>query len=310
MASITRKIKFNYYSLCYRNAQAMPSDRDMDFDLEVLIDNVRNRTLEDLTFDYYQEKARLDKFWYNAQRRYWFLNFTKLRETNIPSKARINTASEAIELDEDEYISEECNAIYDCGLRVLMLQRNIHSVSVSGIADYLNQILGRNDIVLYLRPIVGRGMLNKVRNARIYRKINIRFADICTRNLEAAPHSTLRKIYESLRGFNGYNAEIIISMNNNDRTNSLCADTVSETLEDIERNRPIITKAIASIKDTDDTRVEVIDLFDELMHDYVTVVLEQRTSLASAYVENRMLEAFDNRRGEIYEMVEREAPRA
>ena len=46
------------------------------------------------------------------------------------------------------------------------------------------------------------------------------------------------------------------------------------------------------------------------MHDYVTVVLEQRTSLASAYVENRMLEAFDNRRGEIYEMVEREAPRA
>ena len=90
----------------------------------------------------------------------------------------------------------------------------------------------------------------------------------------------------------------------------MCADTVSETLEDIERNRPIITKAIASIKDTDDTRVEVIDLFDELMHDYVTVVLEQRTSLASAYVENRMLEAFDNRRGEIYEMVEREAPRA
>lgn len=306
MARVTRKIKFNYYSLCYREAQAMPSDMDSDFDLEVLINEIDGRSLATLTTDYYQEKARLDRYWYNERRKYWFLNFTRLRDTNIPSKACTNSSSEAITLEDNEYISEECNAIYDCGLKVLMLQRNIHSLSVSGIADYLNQILGRNDIVLYLRPIMGRGMLDRVRDAKTYRKINIRFADMRNQNFEAPEHSTLKKIYESARSFNGASAEIIISMSKDDRTNSLSAETVYETLEDIERNPRIITKAVASIKETDDTRVEVVDLFDELMHDYVTVVLESRMSLASEYVENEMLDVFNRRKGEIYEMVARE----
>ncbi|WP_443686024.1 hypothetical protein, partial [Phascolarctobacterium faecium] len=60
---------------------------------------------------------------------------------------------------------------------------------------------------------------------------------------------------------------------------------------------------IIGVKETDDSKVAVIDLFEENMHDYVNVVLEKRVSLSSEYFENEMREVFENRKGEIYEIV-------
>ncbi len=40
------------------------------------------------TIPYKDEKARLDRLQFNKEYKYWHLEFLKLRETNIPNKAK------------------------------------------------------------------------------------------------------------------------------------------------------------------------------------------------------------------------------
>lgn len=299
---ITRTIKLDYFTVSYYESGTFPSKNDKPFDLCALIAKIDGSSLEDRMFEYYQEKARLDKFSYNSSGNYWFLNFTRLRETNIPSKARISKISEAIKLDPDEFISEECNAIFDCNLAVLMLQRNIHSLSPSGINEYLNKLWGNNSIRIYLRPIPSKSLIEKAKKAQVYRRLNVRFANINEEKFDGSQKSPLKRIYQNCKVFNGVNAEIVISMGD-ERKASLSNETVSETLKDIQKNKGLLSKAVISIKETDDSKVEVIDLFEENLCDYINVVLEKRVSLASEFVESKMVETLENRKGDLYEIV-------
>ncbi|WP_418803501.1 DUF6731 family protein [Phascolarctobacterium faecium] len=299
---ISRKIKMDYFTVCYHKSSDLASERDKSFDLCALIAKIDKTSLEDRMFEYYHEQARLDKFLYNAKGDYWFLSFTRLRETNIPSKARVTKTSESMTLEDDEFISEECSAIFDCRTGVLMLQRNIHSLSPTGINEYLNRLWGENDIRIYLRPIPGKSMIEKAKRADIYRKISLRFSDIDNKFFEAPEKSALKKVYNACQEFKCVNAEITITMGDN-RKSSLNNDTIADTFKEIDANKDTISKAIIGVKETDDSKVEVIDLFEENMHDYVNVVLEKRVSLSSEYFENEMREVFENRKGEIYEIV-------
>jgi len=300
---IRRQIKLDYFTVCYNRTGSVPVAKDKLFDLCALIGKVDKLTLEDRMFDYYQEQARLDKFHYNSIKKYWFLNFTRLRETNIPSKAYIDKPSESITLEDDEFISEECNAIYDCNLKVLMLQRNIHSLSPSGITEYINKLWDDDSIHIYLRPIPSKSMIEKAQKAAIYRRLQVKFADIDGKNFKLPKKSSLKKIFEDCEKFKGVTAEIIVTMGDN-RQGSLDNETVSEVLEEAKKKgASALSKAIVSIKETDDSKVEVIDLFQDNISDYIYVVLEKRVSLASEFVERRMREAFENRKGDLYEIV-------
>lgn len=293
-----RKIKFNYFKVCCKD---VGTGQIRDFDINYLISKVDGKELSELTEDYYQEKARLDKFWYCEKFNYWFLNFTRLRDTNIPNKAYVNKESEVIELAEDEFLSEECNAIYDCSLNVLMLQRNIHSLSVVGIEGYLNKILNDPSLIIILIPILNKDIFEKVDKAKCYRKITIGFANIKDKYVKVKD-SSLSQIWEICNKYNGLKAEITISIGRG-KKDTLDVNTVKETLKDMENNKQLISKASLTYA-TDDDKVNVVDLIEDVMHDYITVVLEKKTSLASQYVENLMYKQFNQRKGEIYEILE------
>lgn len=298
MAERKRVIKFNYFKVCCKDVS---TSKISDFDINYLISKVDGRELVDLTEDYYQEKARLDKFWYCEKFNYWFFNFTRLRDTNIPNKAYTDKVSEVMELAEDEFLSEECNAIYDCSLNVLMLQRNIHSLSVAGIESYLNKIINDPSLIIVLIPILNKDIFEKVDKAKCYRKMTIGLANIKNKYVKVKD-SSLSQIWEFCNKHNGLKAEITISIGRG-KKDTLDSNTVKETLKDMENNKELISKALLTYT-TDDDKVNVVDLIEDVMHDYITVVLEKKISLASQYVENLMYEKFNQRKGEIYEILE------
>ncbi len=298
MAEMKRLIKFNYFKVYCKDVR---TGKTSEFDINYLISKVDGKELSELTEAYYQEKARLDKFWYCEKFDYWFLNFTRLRDTNIPNKAYVNKESEAIELAADEFISEECNAIYDCSLNVLMLQRNIHSLSVMGIEKYLNQILNDSSLTIILTPILNKNIFEKVDKAKCYRRMTIGFANIKDKHV-MLKNSSLSQIWDFCNRYNSLNAEITISIGRG-KSEALDSEAIKETLNDIENNKSFIRKALVTYK-TDDDKVNVVDLIEDVMCDYITVALEKKISLASQYVENLMYEKFNQRKGEIYEILE------
>jgi len=295
-----RKIRLEYYEVVCKNKEDEVNVPDRRFDLNLWIDRAARLSLEARTYDYFEEQARLDKFWYDKETDFWFLNFIRLRETNIPNKASIDKEAEPLVLEEDEFIGEDANALYDERIGVLTLQRNRYSLGVQGIEEYLNLIWNSDEQTIYLRPICPINLQQKTMRAKNYRKFTIRFADIQNRNLDSDARRPFKKIFDSMREYEAVNAEITITMGYN-KNDSLDINTVHETINDINRNRGVVVKAEVGIKENEDTNVEVIDLFSDKMHDFIFVYLEKRESLASEYVAAQMTNRYIESRGTIME---------
>lgn len=293
-----RKIRLEYFEVVCRHINSGANTPDTKFDLNLWIKKAGRLSLEARTYDYYQEQARLDKFGYNEQSKYWFLNFIRLRETNIPTTAKIDAESVPMDLDDDEYIGEEVNALYDDQIGVMMLQRNKFSLGVNGIEEYLNLVWASDKESIYLRPICPLNLQDKVVKAPEYRKFTIRFADVRDKEVDGDSKNSFTALFDNLKKYKAVNAEVTVSMAYN-HGDALDAQTVRETIGDIMKNKELVSKAEFSVKNIEDANIEVIDLFADKLHDFIFVPLEKRTSLASEFVENYMIERYNESRGTI-----------
>ena len=291
-----RKIRFEYFQVVYRTVEDGPADRDRLFDLLAWMDRAMRRSLEGRTFDYRQEQARLETAYWDDELQFSFLHFVRLRDTNIPSKARTGGRVEPIELEDDEYIGEEVSALYDENNHVLMLQRNKYSLGPEGIEEYLNLLWGNEEETIYLRPIAPPNAFDIARRATEYRKINIRFADLRTVNTERfidRLRSPLNRMVSAFGQYEGLNAQVVITVGNT-RDTSLNEDTINDTLLDIEENQELFSKAEIALKDDEDARVELIDLFAHKAHDFGTFRMEKRETLSHFSIAREMWARYSN----------------
>ena len=93
----TRKIRVEYFRVVI--ARRDGSGRDKNFNLEQIINKVNLMSMDARIVKYYQEEARLEKMKYEKSTGYWYLNFTRLRQTKLPLRARLNQEAKAINLD-------------------------------------------------------------------------------------------------------------------------------------------------------------------------------------------------------------------
>jgi hypothetical protein len=294
-----RKVRFEYYQVVYRHREDRQADRDRLFDLPAWMDLATRRSLEGRTYDYRQEQARLESAYWDDELGFYFLHFVRLRDTNIPSTARHGAQVEPLELEDDEYIGEEVSALYDENNHVLMLQRNKFSLGPEGIEDYLNLIWNNDNERIYLRPICPPNTFEIARRAAEYRKINIRLADLRNTDSETIMdrfRSPLRQMIGSFGQYQGSNVQITITVGNS-RTAALNDETISDTLLDIEENPELFTKAEVAVKEADDSRIELIDLFAHKAHDFGTFRMERRETLSHYAIAEEMWRVYSANEG-------------
>lgn len=303
----SRKVKFEYYEVVYKKKEDDGSERDRLFDLVQWILKATRKSLEARTYDYRSEQARLDRAYFDDELGYYFLHFVRLRDTNIPSKAKIDSEVETFELEDDEYLGEQVSALYDENNHILMLQRNRYSLGPDGIEEYLNLIWDNENDTIYLRPICPPNVLDLVSDSKYYRKLNIRFADLNPDHFNGDGKSPLLGFIKNFGNYEGVTAEIIITMGRTKNT-SLHRETVKDTLVEIAENKEIIEKAELVKKDNDDTAVEVIDLIEHKAHDFAYFPLERRSSLNHETVAYRMWQIYEEnkRKLEILSYLHRE----
>jgi hypothetical protein len=285
-----RKVRFEYYQVVFKKAEDGPIMRDRLFDLVQWMDKAKRKSLEGRTYSYRQEQSRLEDCYWDDELGFYFLHFLRMRETNIPSKAKATAAVEPLELEDDEYIGEEVSALYDERNHVLMLQRNKYSLGPEGIEEYLNLVWAKENAMIYLRPISPPNAFDLARRAAEYRKINIRFADI--KNLREETildkfKSPLGKILNTFEDYQGLNAQVIITVGNV-KGSSLDEKTITDTLDDIENNSEYFSRAEIAKKDDEDARVELIDLFAHKAHDFGTFRMERRETLSHFSIAKEM----------------------
>lgn len=300
MSSYYRRVKFEYYQVW-----VMKNEEEKLFDLKEWLLKASNVSLEKRAKEYKGERARLEEGYFDPELEYYFLHFVRLRATNIPSKAKLDSNVEPFELEEDEYLGEEVSALYDENKHILMLQRNKFSLGPKGIEEYLNLIWNKENEYIFLKSVAVPDAIKKAKDSKVYRRINLRFANLNTiheRSVLDKLKSPLKKFIDSFGEYDGVNAQIYITVGNK-KDAELDEQLVDQTLDDIAENRELFTKAEVAIRDSDDAPVEVIDLFDGKAHDYATFRIEKKSTLSHYALTEAMWELYHpknmNRQSEV-----------
>lgn len=214
----------------------------------------------------YGERVRLDKIeLINAHPEIYSLHFTRLRNDR-PAYIELEEALlKEIPLDPGEYIAEDISCLYDAELRVLMIQRNIHSLSVSGLEAYLNEFKD-DDTDISLQFISDKSVVDAALSNKKFRKLELRAASANEDSKLTPLRGIISPFMEMFTGFGGTNFAIEISAGRSGE--DLTKEQVKEVLEAIRSDRSLFSSALISAKQSSSVPIEKYDLINGKLYVY------------------------------------------
>lgn len=292
---ITKYVKFDYFRVVIRPLGAPPEVPDTTFDLRPLMLKISKLNLADRVVPYKQEKARMDRHAFDQETSHWDMYFSRLRDFNVPLRAKVNQQSEPIDLDDDEFIGENVSVLYDEDYHILMVQRNKFSLGPSAIEEYLNAFNDDEANVICFRPIMIPDSKEIAKSAAFQRKVRIKFADLDKKKLDGRGVSLTKWLslfgeHESVTG------EIVLSVG---RKRDETLENLSSFLDELAENKDIVTSAEVYIKRSEVSEIEVVDLFENLAFDIISFSVPPRTALNHESVIYKMAQVYKKRRPEI-----------
>lgn len=311
MSGYKRNIKFQYFEIIIENKTENKAEK-YQFCFEDWAVYLDKEKLVRKSLELKGLKARIERYENDKHNsNLWIMRFMKLRDTNIPSKVKENEIAIPVDLEDDEYIGEDVTLLYDEEYGIAMIQSNRFSLSHTRIQELMNKINPFEDFVIFINPIVD---LSDVKfNNKNSRKITIGFANI----KRAIPEtkSGLSNIINSYHRMEALSGQVMLGVGRTKKTvkrniggkikeikeeRFLDQKSVEELINDIYHNKDIITNAKLEVRDDDGPNLEILDLFDNVHHDYISFVLEARTTLGFEYISDKMKEIYLKRRATVY----------
>ncbi|MBF2477534.1 DUF6731 family protein [Listeria marthii] len=253
-----RLVNFDFFRVCVFEDKK----EHKLYDMLALLDYINKLNLEDRNIVIQGEQARLSKISLHQDKPYelFQLNLCRLREDTPGITSTISSELSNIPLEENEYIAEDINILYDNGHHVMMIQRNIHSLSATGLQVYLQNMLEQmdpnNNLTISLEPILDIYALKKAKSKDLYRKITLRVA---TNKVGKLLNDPIGRSFEQLESIEGATIEITISSESKKKS-KLKTGEIRKIIETIEQERELYSKVEISGKDSEDSTIEKFDL--------------------------------------------------
>lgn len=267
-----KKFKCEYYQLTEGNE----GNREAFFNLDAWLSTMETLTLEDRSRPYKEDSMRLEEYYYHPTYDLWFLRFMRQRTNDVPSLSGINSPSEFMDLDADQFVSEDVTCLFDPTNNVLMIQKNSHSISPVGIEQYFNATCPPETVV-YLRKIVATDSFTRVRNARNCRKIIIRLADLPTlreRGFLTGLRSTIGSMVRSMQEVPSPYLEFTFSVGL-DRGAEIDEREVQDIISDVANNPMVFDRARVSVLEENETKQKMVDLLLDSPKDEISFDVER-----------------------------------
>ena len=265
MTSKTRYIRFDYFRP-YIVSSVGKKVESHPFDFLSWMSLMNKLELPQRTKGYQGEDVRADKLFIDENTEYGIVHISRLR-------------------------------LYDSSINVLMIQRNVHSLSPTGIADYISQFLEDDNSHIELRPVVYKDAFKKGSNKSIYRTINLKTSDIQKNTHILSLSNPISRAINELQAFQGYDIEITISTSKKKKS-KLNKDVVIDTLDEFESNTQGLSKAIIRSKDSEDSKVEVTDLLKGRIFSYLPFEMPKKMFLNPNSVQISMINEYNPKVGQ------------
>lgn len=293
-----KTIKFQYYRLfecCGDNSKL--------YDFMKLLSKICPLKLADRIKKVSNDKARLEDVVINkANSNFYAMRFMKLTEYALPHRCKENQQSEDIKLDDDEYIGQDVNVIYDKSIQVFLIQKNRGSLSIKALDQYLNCFYdGGDNSYLELQPILNTVDPQKLKNTT-YKRIEFTFANL--EKVKCPDSKNFKKLISTFNDYEGVNATVSISLGRTKKkeNKSLNHETVNEAIDEVKNGQVGVDGLKLKYVDSDDLS-QIYDLFDNILYETIGYSLEPRTTLAFDYCTDKMSEVFFARLPSIYKLI-------
>lgn len=299
-----RTIKFQYYQI---KSQKLNYKRNKVkyklFDFERWIELMDDNNLVQTEISYNDAKARIEKFDFNDRTNIWGVRLLKLRNTNIPSKAKNNEDARVIELEEGEYLGEDLFLIYDRTNGVALIQQNRLSLGISRLEEFFtetyNRYVGEEDKVsVDIVPILDLNGKNKIKKSR-YKNLEISFANI-SGYVSPDKTTSLGTLLNPLKNMYGVNGSIKISLGRS-RMDTLNRKFIQDLVNEINEpsNKRYVRAAKIKIQEEDDCDVEIIDLFNDVFSEYLEFEIDSNVGLNYSNIINVITDKYFERKDEL-----------
>ena len=296
-----RIIRFQYYVVKYSKYVNDEWEEPKKFNLVKWLEMVEHGGYIKKSVEFNGVRARVDKLTYDDKNELWCIRFMKLRDTNIPSKVKENEEAEVIPLQDDEYIGEDLNMIYERKSGIAMIQSNRFSLSTSKISDFIQSVMKREDCRVIFAPICDAFSAKHLKKHSV-RSIDVSFSNVIDLNSSMPEDCSLSSIIRSMKKWGGVVGHINVSLGRT-KEDSLVKSEIDQIIREIEENKPYISSAKIKLRDDDEARTEVVDLFDNVAHDYIIFTLKKRATLGYEYAINNMIETFLRSRIKLYKLI-------
>ena len=119
-----------------------------------------------------------------------YFHMTKLRDDGLAITKERKDNLENLDLDADEYLAEDINCIFDTKNCLMFIQRNFHSLSITGVCNYLVKMHKKiakidkpydkdtyEELNLKFKPVPDKEILKGIAESDNYRRIELSFAN-------------------------------------------------------------------------------------------------------------------------------------
>jgi hypothetical protein len=284
-----KKIGFNFFRPTIKKG-----DDEKFINLKPLFDLIRKNYQEARkanngeeykhVYTYNYEPARLADITVDPDSQYYHLIFERL-DYQLPNKTTLHGDSEALELEEDEYIGIDVSVLYDSENHIMMIQRNRSSLGPSGIEVFLRTLLhttgeeGDFHLAVVSDPSARKRALNQDAYRKVQMKLTGAKADDLVKKLFAKKPSGIDTLE--------------ISFNSKSKKNEKLDDEFSkQLLKEYVDDEEVIRLQIRA-KENEDAAVEPIDLIDQKLQTYKSFSFKEERRLNPISVFYEMTRKYD-----------------
>lgn len=276
MVSKTQTVKFEVYMACNGDGDPLNIEK-----LLKAIYKINDRDKKIVT--QYGIPTRLDKFHETVvdsttlrkfpQMKLLYFHMSKLRDDPIAvTRQEIDDLSD-LDLDADEYIAEDINCLFDTEHCILFVQRNYHSLSISGINYYFKKMYERleqakedyipdnfEELSLDFQPVPDKKALKGIQQSDNIRTLELTFANVNVQAFSTGIAKYLGGFKEFFDNLGGTRVSINLSAGSV-KNKSLKTANIQELARNIENGKSLFSSAIVRGKEGD-MPIEKYDLIN------------------------------------------------
>lgn len=291
-----KNVGFNFFRPVIINEE----NKEVLFSFEEIFERIKNeyRTAKSkiesgigpkeykLVYQYNNEPARLAEVNLNDKNQYFHLVFERL-DYQVPNRTTLHGESEALDLDDDEWIGLDVNVLYDANNHIFMIQRNRSSLGPSAIEMFLKTIIntyvGQEHTNFNLPMVTDKSAKKRAFKQNAYRKVHLRVTGLKANGIVEKFYKDGNKNVDSVE----------ITFNSSISRNAKIDEEFAKSILQEYIDDPDVNKLQIRSREKEDSLVEPIDLIDHKLQTYIDFEFGESRQLDSVIVFRSMIDRYN-----------------